>query len=193
MKKPIQQRTLKTRARLIECAHELIEAHGYAGLRIEDLVKCAGVAKGTFFAHFADKDALMELLIAERINQHLDAIEKAPTPRSVETVVSSLMPLLQFMACERYVFDVILRHSGAAQKEEVGAIAMTFDRQVRVVSHWLAEGPFRKDVPDRLLADGIQAFCVQTMALNFCALHNSIPMDEQLLPYLKAWLLEKVD
>lgn len=189
MARQIQKRTLETRARMVAVATEIVGEHGFAALRVEEVALRAGVAKGTFFAHFRDKDALMELLIGARIDAELDRIEVAVAPRSPEEIVDALMPLLAFMTCERYVFDLILRYSGAAAIEEIGAIATTFGRHLEVVASWLARGEFRRDLTPHLLAEGIQAFSVQAMALHFCALHSDEPMGSRLLTYLRAWLL----
>lgn len=192
MTKTVQKRTLATRARLIESATAVVTEKGFEALRVEEVVQRAGVAKGTFFSHFADKDALMDRLIGERIDVYLDDLEKCRAPADVEQLVTALLPLLNFMTCERYVFDVILRYSGAAAVEEIGHIAMTFDRHSRVVSAWLTGGPFRRDVGAELLSEGIQAFSVQAMALKFCAIHNGESLESRLLPYFKAWLTPSV-
>lgn len=188
MKRPVQKRTLATRAKLIAAAETAIEAKGFAAMRVEEVVQDAGVAKGTFFAHFQDKDALMDLIIADHINRIIDEIEPRPAPESVEVLISHLDPLLTFMTCERYVFDVILRHSGAAAKEEIGPISQTFIRMHMLFSDWLAAEPFRKDVPSAILAEGIQAFAIQAIALDFCAANNEMSMQARLKTYLEAWL-----
>jgi AcrR family transcriptional regulator len=189
MTKAVQKRTLATRARLIEAATALVTEKGYGALRVEEVVQMAGVAKGTFFAHFADKDALMDLLIGQRIDSCLDEAELLAAPSSVSGLVEALMPLVRFMTCERYVFDVILRYSGAAAVEEIGHIATTFGRHERIVADWIAAGPFRRDVSPQLLSEGVQAFSVQSMALHFCALHNTQSLHDRLLTYLRAWLV----
>ncbi len=189
MTKTVQKRTLETRSRLIGAANDLMSQGGFEALRVEEVVLRAGVAKGTFFAHFKDKDALMDLLIGERIDGFLDQIEAQPTPQNVAQMAETLMPLLEFMACERYVFDVILRRSGAAAVEEIGAIAMTFGRQAEVVSAWPSGGSFRKDLSPELMADGIQAFLVQAIALEFCALHSGQGLGDRFKSYLQAWLV----
>jgi AcrR family transcriptional regulator len=189
MNRPVQKRTLETRARLIAAAEALIDDAGYEALRVEEVVLGAGVAKGTFFAHFKDKDALMDLLVGGKIDACLDAIEKRPPPETIDDLIETLAPLLTAMSSERYVFDVVIRHSGAAAIEEIGMIAMTFERQVRVIADWLADGPFRRDVPPALLAEGVQAFAIQSIALKFCALHSQDSMMDRLRDYLTAWLL----
>ncbi len=189
MARAIQKRTLETRARLLAACEDIIAQSGFEALRVEDVVLRAGTAKGTFFAHFKDKDALMDQIIGARIDCYLDDLEQSPPPATVEELAAALMPLCEFMTCERYVFDVILRHSGAAAIEDVGPIAATFGRQVDVMARWLSASPFRPDISIELQAEGIQAFMLQAMATNFCALHNAQSIQDRLLPYLEAWLL----
>jgi AcrR family transcriptional regulator len=188
MRKAVQQRTLETRSRLTQVAQELVNERGFDALRIDEVVQRAGVAKGTFFAHFTDKDELMDLLIGERIDAQLDRMTAATPPRTADQLARRLMPLLELMASERCVFDVILRRSGAAALEDIGPVATTFGRMGTVWGPWLAAGDFRKDVPVELLVEGVQALVLQTLALNFCALHQRKPMKDRLLPYLRAWL-----
>ncbi len=188
MAEAIQARTLATRARLLSKAQEVIAQSSYGEMRVEEVVKGAGVAKGTFFAHFKDKDALMDLLIGAEIDRHLDKLAAQQVPQDVEALVETLMPLMEFMTCERYVFDVILRHSGAAAIEQIGPIATTFGRCITVLAGWIQKGNFRKDVDPLLLAEGVQAFMIQVMGLNFCALHNTSPLDAALTPFLELWL-----
>ncbi len=98
------------------------------------------------------------------------------------------MPLNAFMTNERYVFDLILRYSGATAVEEIGHIATTFARQIDILERWLAKAKFREDISSELQADGVQAFMIQAMAVNFCALHNSQSINDRFLLYLNAWL-----
>ena len=188
MKKAVQQRTLETRSRLTSVADELVAEKGFEALRIEEVVQRAGVAKGTFFAHFKDKDELMDLLIGQRIETLLDRMAAEPAPRDADQLAQRLMPLVELMSSERYVFDLIMRRSGALAVEEIGPIALSFGRLGELVGQWLAQGAFRQDVPIEILVEGVEAFLVQTLALNFCALHKDKTMKARLQPYLRAWL-----
>lgn len=188
MGRAVQKRTLETRARLIAAAEEIIGEAGYEALRVEEVVQRAGTAKGTFFAHFRDKDALMELIIGQKIDAYLDNLAQAQPPATVAVMAEALMPLCEFMTCERYVFDIILRYSGAAAVEEIGPIAATFGRQIEVFEAWLSKAKFRRDIDASLQAEGVQAFMLQAMALKFCALHHAHSIQDRLGPYLDAWL-----
>lgn len=192
MAKTVQKRTLRTRARLLSAGEAIVAEVGYEALRVEEVVRRAEVAKGTFFAHFRDKDALMEILIGARLDDLLDAVSGLPTAESVDELVERLHPLHEFMSSERYVFDLILRYSGAAAVSEIGPIARTFERYIGVVAGWVGGSPFRQDIGADLLAEGVQAFAVQAMALRFCALHASTSYRDRLATYLAAWLLPPV-
>ncbi|WP_120632394.1 TetR/AcrR family transcriptional regulator [Ruegeria sp. EL01] len=188
MQKTVQKRTLKTRARLLAASEEVIHGEGYEALRVEEVVKAAGVAKGTFFAHFRDKDALMEILIGERLSAIFNQIEANIPPKTVPELVRILKPIHSFMTSERYVFDLLIRYSGAAAVAEIGPIAHCFERYFRVVESWLEDADVRKDVSADLLAEGVQAFAIQAMSLKFCALHEVQSFEDRLEIYLKAWL-----
>jgi AcrR family transcriptional regulator len=192
MKKALQQRTLETRSRLTSVADQLVAEKGFEALRIEETVQTAGGAKGTFFAHFKDKDELMDLLIGQRIETLLDRMAAEPAPRDADQLAQRLMPLVELMSSERYVFDLIMRRSGALAVEEIGPIALSFGRLGELVGQWLAQGAFRQDVPIEILVEGVEAFLMQTLALNFCALHKDKTMKARLQPYLRAWLAPAV-
>ncbi|MFK7944458.1 MAG: TetR/AcrR family transcriptional regulator [Paracoccaceae bacterium] len=188
MTRAVQKRTLETRARLVASAEEVIAEAGFEALRVEEVVLRAGTAKGTFFAHFKDKDALMDLIIGARINALLDQMNAGAGPRDVNGLANALMPLCNFLTSERYVYDITLRYSGAAAVEEVGPIAETFGRQIELLMDWLASMPYRQDIPVDLRAEGVHAFMFQAMSVHFCALHNATSIRDRLIPYLNAWL-----
>lgn len=188
MQKTIQKRTLKTRAKLLQAAADVVQKNGYQALRVEEVVQAAGVAKGTFFAHFHDKDALMEILIGEILDACLDQAQSAEAPKSVPQIIEALAPVHDFMMSERYVFDLLIRYSGAAAISEIGPIAYCFEKYFRIVMMWLDQAEVRQDVPTDLLAEGVQAFAIQAMSLKFCALHSATTFTDRLETYLRAWL-----
>jgi AcrR family transcriptional regulator len=52
-------RAKATRARLFRAAAELFAKYGYREATVDEIARRAGVAKGTFFLHFATKDAVI--------------------------------------------------------------------------------------------------------------------------------------
>lgn len=60
-----REAALQTRDQLLLAGAAEFSRHGLAGARIQAITKAAGVALGTFYNHFKDKDALFEAVIAK--------------------------------------------------------------------------------------------------------------------------------
>lgn len=194
MTRPPQKRRVETRARLLAEASRLIEAQGYAGLRVEDVVEAAGVAKGTLFAHFRDKDGLLAVLIGVEVMHLIDGMETATPPQDLPQLVERLEPLLDFVASDRVIFDLLLRYSGSTGAERDEVVADGFYRQIDLWAGWIAgmqaAGTVRGDHSPALLAEGIQAFLNQVIAIRFCQGDQAICTPaEALYPFLAAWLV----
>lgn len=186
-----QKRRLETRQKLIDAAKSIVAERGFAGLRVEDVVARAQVAKGTFFSHFDDKDRLMALLIGQELERILGEIAADPPPTRIAEFATRLAPLMDYMAQDRAVFDIVLRFSGAAAIETTELISLNFFNQFELFVTWieaLQGSAIRTDVDATLLAEGVHAFVLQAMALKFCALHNTNLTHERLAPYLEPWL-----
>src|SRR3979411_1776310 len=64
--KPASKRTERAAERreaIIEAALEEFVARGFAATRLDDVAQRAGVAKGTIYLHFKDKEALFQELV----------------------------------------------------------------------------------------------------------------------------------
>ena len=61
------ERTAERRAAIIEAALDEFIARGFAATRLDDVAKRAGVAKGTIYLHFKDKESMFEELIRTAI------------------------------------------------------------------------------------------------------------------------------
>ena len=79
MDKPVRRRLHPTARKLeiVEAAERLLAAHG-AGVRVEDVVREAGVAKGTFFLYFPTWDDLLET-VRDRLVSEFDAAYPLPS------------------------------------------------------------------------------------------------------------------
>lgn len=78
------QRREKMRARLVEAGLLVIAAKGHEHTVIEDVIARAGVARGTFYNHFASVDDLAEAardaLVDELLQLSLDAVATIDDP-----------------------------------------------------------------------------------------------------------------
>jgi AcrR family transcriptional regulator len=64
-----ERRKAATRAQLLRAGRKLFSERGLYEARIEDLAGLAGVAKGTLYLYFRDKNELISLVVAEGYEQ----------------------------------------------------------------------------------------------------------------------------
>lgn len=82
---PSLQKTAQTRDAVTRAALELFLANGYRNTRINDVAARAGVAKGTVYLYFADKQALFAGVLGEVLDKRVTALGAAE-PAADETV-----------------------------------------------------------------------------------------------------------
>jgi len=70
-----QEKRARTRAQLIAAASALFAKRSWASVTIDDLVREAGVAKGTFYVHFEDMHALTVAVAADLIHSFDEMIQ----------------------------------------------------------------------------------------------------------------------
>ena len=74
------ERAAERRGAIIEAAMDEFIARGFAATRLDDVAKRAGVAKGTIYLHFKDKESMFEELIRTAIVPLLNRLAAGPPP-----------------------------------------------------------------------------------------------------------------
>ena len=73
-------RAAERRAAIVEAAMEEFIARGFAATRLDDIAKRAGVAKGTIYLHFKDKESMFEELVRTVIVPVVARLNALPPP-----------------------------------------------------------------------------------------------------------------
>ena len=79
------------RAAILAAALEEFSARGYERARLDDVAKRAGIAKGTIYLYFADKEALFRDLVRSMVNPILGMLEQT---REIDLPARALVELL---------------------------------------------------------------------------------------------------
>jgi AcrR family transcriptional regulator len=97
------ERSAERRTAIVEAAMDEFIARGFAATRLDDVAKRAGVAKGTIYLHFADKESLFQELIRA---------EMVPVVGTLETAFATDLPLRVIIdqAIEIFVREVYGTH-----------------------------------------------------------------------------------
>lgn len=72
VKKELTKKNTKgenTKQKIFDVSVELFEKYGLENLTVDEIVKAAGVAKGTFYIYFESKDALIATFISEYVGK----------------------------------------------------------------------------------------------------------------------------
>jgi AcrR family transcriptional regulator len=78
---PVQARAQRTRDALLIAAERELETHGYAQTTARSIAERAGVATGSLYQYFPDKDAVLRTLAAQRmagLASAITALESEP-------------------------------------------------------------------------------------------------------------------
>ncbi len=69
-----QEQKLHRQAEILNAGFEVFAAHGYEAARIDDVARQAGVAKGTIYLYFRDKEQLFRAVVRSLVQKRFDAI-----------------------------------------------------------------------------------------------------------------------
>ena len=85
-------RRTERRAAILAAALEEFAACGFAAARLDDVARRAGIAKGTIYLYFRDKESLFQELVRAMLSPLVGAIEAAPLrDLPIRTVVEILL------------------------------------------------------------------------------------------------------
>jgi AcrR family transcriptional regulator len=95
------------RAAILKAALEEFSERGFAAARLDDVARRAGVAKGTIYLHFKDKEALFQELVRFQIGPVVGALEK---------VLASDLPLTVIV---EHALDIFVREIYGTHRKQV--------------------------------------------------------------------------
>ncbi len=90
-KPPKQSRAIRTRGKLISALERLLRQHEFETISVQDIAKEAGVAVGSVYSHFKDKNAFLEALLTywrEQVEAQLLAAETQDTEAAFQSLGS---------------------------------------------------------------------------------------------------------
>src|SRR5262245_29790258 len=86
-----KDRRTERRDAILDAALEEFAAKGFAAARLDEVANRAGVAKGTIYLYFEDKEALFHELLRSMLSPLVSAIETAPVANLPVRVVAEMI------------------------------------------------------------------------------------------------------
>jgi AcrR family transcriptional regulator len=109
-----QERALRTRALILNCAAEVFAEKGYRAASIQDVADSAGMTKGAVYFHFPSKD-ILTVAVVEELYTRWPAILETVRARRLSPM-DTVFELLD-AAAEAFSTDVVVRGGARLQIE----------------------------------------------------------------------------
>ncbi len=153
---------------ILAAAFEEFSLHGYAATRLDDVARRAGIAKGTIYLYFQDKERLFRAAVRSLIQKRMDVVVgtlSGPAEQLLRELLSRMYLQVVRNDRARAIVRMLVAESGKFPQlsgiyhREVIAPGMKAMRMV--LERGIAAGEFRKtaavEFPQILAAPGIMA------------------------------------
>jgi len=155
-------------AQILAAAFEVFAAQGFEAARIDDVAKRAGIAKGTIYLYFRDKEQLFRAVVRSLIPKRLDVLVKT-MPAPPETLLRELLAQMYTHVVRNPKVRAIVRLL-VAESGRFPRLAEIYHREIivpgmkamrEVLRRGVAAGEFREsqaiDFPQLVAAPGLLA------------------------------------
>lgn len=149
---------LETRRRLLMSGAELIARDGFASARATDIAASAGVAVGTLYFHYNDKDGLLEAVLlhgVDLLTERLRAVADNPHDTLAAAVRAHEDEMLAFIEEEPTLARVLFHNEVRATEVGTRIFELGVELQAERLRSGVAEGFFRTDLHADIAARAI--------------------------------------
>lgn len=159
--KPRAKRGADKRERILRAAIKVFARKGFYATRVSEIAKAAGVADGTIYLYFKNKDDVLVSIFEDRITKLIDflraELEKAEgVEAKVRVVIETQLGLLEEQRDLAEVVTVNLRQSSRLLKQYAAPL---FTEYLELIASVIAEGQrdgvLRDDLNPRIVARGL--------------------------------------
>jgi len=153
----------QTRERLLQTAFREIHAHGFQGMRVDEVLRQSGLQKGAFYHHFESKTELGYAVLEEQVRPLLESVWLAPLaditdpvedfPHLLDNLGERIPPAMREHGCplNNLAQEMASQDEGFRQR-----IAKIFERWVEgfetMFERAKAGGYIRRDIDSRAVA-----------------------------------------
>jgi AcrR family transcriptional regulator len=149
----------QTRMRLLAAMVEVGARRGYAEASVERVIEAAGIARSTFYEHFADRDECFLAALDYLASRLLGEVEAATEDLAAEATVGTVIgEIANFAAAEPAAARLLFFESLAGGRRSLelrGVLMARIEGVIEAAWDEEAEGERRLDLPARMLVGGV--------------------------------------
>ncbi|WP_298818555.1 TetR/AcrR family transcriptional regulator [uncultured Roseibium sp.] len=198
-----QQRSIATKARVLDAARDLSKKHGLEQVTAEAVAQEASVAKGTVFSHFGDMDGLLSHVLLDRLKA-LSAQKNEQEPDReisdpVGLLMQRIMALITVITDSPTILRLFLDNIGVTKPNCAAEFVETLDTLdadlVTFLKLWqqtaTMEPKLRTDRTPEEMTDGLIAFMIHgAILLKSHQITDLASLEGRLRRHVEAFLLQ---
>jgi len=170
------RRRERTRTELLAAATRVLAEKGLDQTKVSDIAAAADVGVGTFYLHFADKEALFDAVVDDTVRRLKatvdDARARAREPRA--KIVATNRAFFRFAHDNREVFKIVFGHA-AAYNDLIRRAQSLFIADIeKEVRQGIAAGAFAQ-LPPALVAQAVVGMATQV--ISWWTENDSVPIE----------------
>ena len=157
---------LETRRRLIEAGTKLFARRGFARTRATDISREAGVAVGTLYLHFTDKEELLREILFQGFEEIHAAVRRiAETKHTTvrESVRAHAEALVGYAAEHPALFQILFSTEVTTTAAGVELLESLTAHQEERLREGMADGYFRTDLDPAVAAHAVIGMLTQVL------------------------------
>ena len=146
------------RDRILNAAIKVFAKNGFYATRVSEIAKAAGVADGTIYLYFKNKDDVLISIFEDGIRRLLTILRKVaasddPVEQRIKRIIELQLGLLEDQRDLAEVITVNLRQSSRLLKQYGAPLFMEYIEVLAgVVDEGQEQGTFRSDLNSRVVA-----------------------------------------
>ncbi len=94
-----ETKKIEKKMKIIDTAFSLFREHSVSATAIDDIVKAAGIARGTFYLYFKDKSDLLEQIILYKSIEYMKEVLKNTLAKSIDESTDFYGRIRLFLNC----------------------------------------------------------------------------------------------
>ena len=128
---------------VVRCAKSVFSQKGYYQASISDIIKRAGIARGTFYLYFQSKrdvfNSILDELIREleKVIKQINLDPSAPAPEQLKSILRSVIMLALE---DRDMTQIVLSRAGGLDSEFDGKLREFYEKVLRTIESSLQDG-----------------------------------------------------
>lgn len=188
---------IETKTKIFETAKSLFRKHGFENVSVDAIVGAAGVAKGSFYVHYASKDAIVAAYISDYVNK-VDTDYKA----YIDSIDTQLAASDIFLSLLEKIADILIHEIGYDQIKTLYRVqitksvnvdsVMSYQRDIYkmfhdILSRGMQQGEFRTDISLDVLTKHFM-MAIRGITYEWCIRYPEFDLTEEVLQHFQILL-----